>query len=122
MDPHPRVIYFEIVYYRRKKQIKQPISELYLFEIQLLRQGFASVRKIIFYFDTQSCQYPYGIHPIILNITEETIELIFYHYYNSQNQRVGLSIHQQKCDYEALYQCLAHERSLLLPFIRPCFI
>ena len=120
MVRHPRVIYFEIVYYRRKKPIKLPISELYLFEFQLFRQGFASVRKIIFYFDANSYHYPYGIHNIILEVTEEDIEIVFYHYYNSANQCVTLCIDQQKCDYDALRRSLEH--SLLLPLIRPCFI
>jgi len=123
IEQHPELIAFRIIHSKEKpSRKKQPISEFHVLESQLAHFGLLDIRLIVFYFNTQRYHYPYGIHPIILERTNNSFDVVFYHYYNPSNIHVGINTIQKECDYHALIHFLRKQKSMLLSYIETPFI
>ena len=110
---------FKIVVSNLRLQRHKPISHFYKIEKQLLRSGLHGLRSIVFYFDTSKYNYPYGIHPIILEHRNHHLHIVFYHYYTAKNQRAELHIDQRIADYYVLLDFLEKRQSPVLYYLLP---
>ena len=116
------IIEFSIVYINRKKQKKRrPISEFSYAESLISQNGISQIRMISFYFN-DGYHYPYGIHPIMLKQYDNKLYVFFYHYYDTRNQVVGMSVEHRIQDYRYLVSFLDHPSGVLLPLLQSPFI
>jgi hypothetical protein len=112
------IIEFRIVYSNQKLKKRRPISEFLYINSLLARQGISHVRMITFYMN-DGHHYPYGIHPIMLKQYDNKLYVFFYHYYDTRNQVIGLSMEQRLQDYYTLLHFLDYPSGVLLPLLQP---
>ena len=119
MEPYPKLFRFEMVFSNKSKPKKYTINDFHMIETYIKQYGLLGIRMIIFYFDTRHYpHYPYGIHPIVLRPYPRGLQVNFFHFYNSMNQRCELSLEQQYYDYHSMYNTLLYNDSLLLHYIQ----
>ena len=121
MDSLHSIIGFKIVYFNQNIIKTHPISDFFKVESLITTYGITNIRMICFYF-SDIYQFPYQIHPIILQPRGNRLYVIFYHYYNALNQLTIMCLEQQIHDYNRLLQFLDHSGSVLLPLIESPFI
>ena len=109
--------HFKIVFTYQTKPKQYSLSSLYIIDNYIYKYGLSDIRMIIFYFDT-SPYYPYNIHPIILKVCENILNIVFYHYYDSMNRRVELTTEQQLDDYRELCTFLVGKSSIIASLIK----
>ena len=116
------IIEFRIVYSNQKIKKRQPISEFSKAESLLAYEGISHIRMIVFYMN-DGYHYPYGIHPIMLKQYDNKLYVFFYHYYDTRNQAIGMSVEQQIQDYRHVVSFLDHPNGVLLPLLQgPCMV
>ena len=111
------IIEFRIVYINRKIKKRRPISEFSKVESLLAYHGISHIRMIVFYMN-DGYNYPYGIHPITIKQYDNKLYVFFYHYYDTRNQVIGMSVEQQLLDYRCVVQLLDHPTGVLLPLLQ----
>lgn len=111
MEEWRRWIKSFVVIFTNGKKVKNSIEHFYWVEEYVYHQGTYTIKKIIFdlYHSSQTTEYfPYGIHNIVIeNSFNNMFNVIFYHYYNCSNQRINISINQQKTDYYLIMKLLS---------------
>ena len=104
-----------VVIFTNGTKIKNTIEHFYLVEEYVYHRGTHTIKKIIFdlyylYQTNQTREYfPYGIHNIVIEnqFNNNWFSVVFYHYYDCSNQRINLSIEQQKIDYYLIMKLLS---------------
>ena len=121
MEPRS-IIEFRIICSNQKTKKRRPISEFLKVESLLAYHGISHIRMIVFYMN-DGYHYPYGIHPIMLKQYDNKLHIFFYHYYDTRNQVIAMSIEQQLLDYRCVVQLLDHPTGVLLPLLQsPCMV
>ena len=116
MEPRS-IIEFRIICSNQKTKKRRPISEFLKVESLLAYHGISHIRMIVFYMN-DGYNYPYGIHPITIKQYDNKLYVFFYHYYDTRNQVIGMSVEQQLLDYRCVVQLLDHPTGVLLPLLQ----
>ncbi len=113
MEEWRRLIKSFVVIFTNGKKVKNSIEHFYWVEEYVYHHGTHTIKKIIFdlYHSSQTTEYfPYGIHNIVIENSfniNNGFNVIFYHYYNCSNQRINISINQQKTDFYIIMKLLS---------------
>jgi len=112
MSNGEQIIKSFVVFFTNGEKLKKTICHFYLVEEYIYHHGTHTIKKIIFdlYHSSQTIEYfPYGIHNIVIENTfnNNWFRINFYHYYNCSNQRIDISINQQKTDYYTIHRLLS---------------
>jgi len=111
--------HFKVLFNRQYKPKQYPLSSLYIIDNYIHHYGVSNIRLIIFYFDTRNSRiYPYGIHPIVLRSDMGSLEVTFYHFYDSMNRLIELTTEQRLYDYRELCQFLIEKNSIITSLIK----
>lgn len=116
---YPEITMYKIIYMPRYAQLNKTYSHICSINHEIFYYGLHRIRKIVFYFKTMPKEFPYGIHPIILEKEKERFRVVLYHYYNAKNQRMEMYDEQQQIDYKALIAYLMKHSNLLMSYLEP---
>jgi len=109
MDTTPVPYQYSIVFMNGKKEL-YPISELKKLEDYIIFNGIEIIKNVIFDFwvKKKSPLFPYGVHNITLakNLTNNQFIVLFYHYYDWNNNHIFLPHEQQWYDYQSIIELL----------------
>lgn len=114
MELYPRLKRFILIPVNGNK-IKKNIEFIHILENFIMYSGIHNIKKIIFdFYIYPSTYFPYGAHNIVLenNRYNNHFNIIFYHYYNSYNQRIDIPIQQHHYDFNALLNYLNYNTIL----------
>lgn len=120
MNTCPVAYQYSIVFMNGKKEL-YPISELKKLEDYIVFNGIEIIKNIIFEFSLKerSLLFPYGIHNITFakSLTDNSFFVLFYHYYDWNNNHILIPREQQWYDYHSIIELLNTRQYLPLYMI-----